>query len=89
MTFSYYVVGIQLVGTIGEKGQVVIPKPLRDQFKLLPNSTVTFTLESNKITLEKKENPAQILEQFLNAAPKKPFPKTIHWDELYHSRMHS
>ncbi len=80
-------VGIQLSCTVGEKGQVVIPKPLRDQFQLLPNSEVTFTLEDNKITLQKKENAQQILDQFLSATPKKKLPKNIDWDALYHSRL--
>jgi|GEM_PF-1677731 len=80
-------VGIELTGKIGEKGQVVIPKPLRDQFRLLPDSEVTFTLEDNKITLQRKENSQEVLEQFLTAIPKRKLPKHLDWDALYHSRL--
>ncbi len=41
--------------TVGPKGQVVIPSPLRKAFKILPGSKVVFRIEKNKIILERLE----------------------------------
>ena len=41
--------------TVGPKGQVVIPSPLRKAFKILPGSKVVFKIEENKIILERLE----------------------------------
>ena len=38
---------------VGPKGQVVIPRIIRKALKIEPGSKVTFTLEDNKVILEK------------------------------------
>ena len=41
---------------IGERGQVTIPKKLRDAFGLLPNIEVEFVAEKDGIKLRKKSS---------------------------------
>ena len=36
---------------VGAKGQVVLPKELRDVLRIMPGDKVTFTLEEGKIVL--------------------------------------
>lgn len=38
--------------TITQKGQVAIPKPIRDEFQLKPFDRIYFTVEKNKIVAE-------------------------------------
>ena len=39
--------------SVGEKGQVVIPKPLREEFNIMPLDEVEFDQEGDKIILHK------------------------------------
>jgi len=39
---------------IGERGQVTIPKPLRDRYGLAPGMEVEFTPEESSIRIQKK-----------------------------------
>lgn len=38
---------------VGERGQVTIPKDIRDRFGLIPNSEVEFHVENGAIVLKK------------------------------------
>jgi AbrB family looped-hinge helix DNA binding protein len=38
---------------VGKKGQVTIPKAMRKALKIEPGSTLRFTLDGGKITIEK------------------------------------
>lgn len=40
--------------TLGERGQVVIPKPIRDQLGLVPGTQLTFAVEGGKLIVRKK-----------------------------------
>ena len=42
--------------TVGPKGQVVIPKPIRDSLRLLPGAKVRVTLEGGRILVEPPRN---------------------------------
>ena len=44
---------IEISMKIGPKGQVVIPKPLRNAFKMMPGTEVVFTVEGDKLMLSK------------------------------------
>jgi AbrB family looped-hinge helix DNA binding protein len=81
-------VGIEIHSTIGEKGQVVIPKPIRDQFHLEPKTAVVFAVVNNKLVLRKKKSGLDVLADFVNAGKGKScLPKKIDWDKLYYSQF--
>ena len=77
---------IRLKSKIGERGQVVIPKPIREMFNLDSGGTVSFRVEDDKIIIEAKEGD-EILEEFLSEIEKKEEPKEIEWDREYYSQF--
>ena len=79
-------VGITLRSRIGERGQVVIPKPIRDEFKLLPFSDIIFTVENGKIIIQ-KQSADEWLKDFGSGIKKISLPKKIDWDEEYYSQF--
>lgn len=81
-------VGIQLDATVGEKGQVVIPKPIRELFNIMPNSELLFDVEDEKIVLTKKRSGLDAFEEFITAVKhKKKFAEKIDWDSEYYSQF--
>lgn len=79
-------VGITLRSRVGERGQVVIPKPIRDQFGISPMSELVFSIEGGKIVVQKKD-PNQWLKDFGSGIKKFKLPKNIDWDEMYYSQF--
>lgn len=55
-----------MTGRIGAKGQVVIPKVLRDQARLQPGDEVDFELRDAEIVLVARRAPAQLGGRFKN-----------------------
>jgi len=51
---------------IGEKGQVVIPKDIREFLDLKTREKVVFEIRGNEIILKKEQNPEEFLKDFLN-----------------------
>ena len=51
--FSFILDGMKSA-RIGERGQVVIPKPLRERFGLKPRTEVEFRIVRNELVLHKK-----------------------------------
>jgi len=45
---------------IGERGQVTIPRKLRERFGLNPSTEVEFEVESNKLVLKKVGKPIDL-----------------------------
>ena len=81
-------VGIQLQGRVSEKGQVVIPGPIRRQLKIHTNTELVFDIEDEKIIIRRKKSSLQIFEEFINAVKKKKnFPKQVDWDKEYYSQF--
>jgi len=85
-------VGIQLTAKVGEKGQVVIPKPIRDQFNISSNTEIVFDVEDKNIIVKKKQGGLDVLEELfkdgLEVARKKKivWPKQVNWKEEYSGR---
>ena len=81
-------VRINLNAKVSEKGQVVIPKPIRVQFNIKPDTELIFDVEEEKIVIKKKANSLDIFESFVNAVKKKKkFPEYVDWDKGYYSQF--
>ncbi len=52
--------------TVGAKGQVVIPKDMRDQLGISPGSEIVFDLRDDKITIRPGRDPASEVEAYLS-----------------------
>ena len=63
---------IEIEATIGQRGQVVIPKPIRESYDLRPGMRVTFSVEGDRIVIE---GSTDVLEEYLD------------WDERHYARM--
>ena len=75
---------LEIEAKIGQRGQVVIPKPIRDAYDLRPGETVRFGIENGRIVIRGNDD---ALEAFLSASDQQPEPETIDWDEQYAERF--
>lgn len=51
---------------IGEKGQVVIPKDIREHMGLDMGVNITFELRGNEVVIKKEADAVKIVEDFFN-----------------------
>lgn len=51
---------------IGEKGQVVIPRDIRELLNLSKGSEVIFDVQNNKVEIKQEQNPEEYLKDFLD-----------------------
>jgi len=79
---------MKVKGRVGPKGQVVIPKQLRDEFKILPGDEVTFDATEDAIHIYPPFSPKKYVQEFVNIGQRrKGPPDKIDWDELYYSQL--
>ncbi|MCK4614906.1 MAG: AbrB/MazE/SpoVT family DNA-binding domain-containing protein [Thermoplasmata archaeon] len=77
---------IVLKAKVGSRGQIVIPKPIRDMFHIHPDEKVSFRVENDEIKI-RKEGGNKALERMLTRFDKKlPEPGEIDWGQLYYSQ---
>ena len=57
---------MQMKRTIGEKGQVVLPKDIRDYTGIKPGSEVIFEIRGREIIIKPQKSEKDFLEDFLN-----------------------
>ncbi|KKK72333.1 hypothetical protein LCGC14_2904920 [marine sediment metagenome] len=51
------------IGKMSKKGQIVIPKDIRDRFEIRPGDAIIFKIQGDKIVLEKiQESMSEILK---------------------------
>lgn len=62
---------------IGEKGQVVIPKDIRDFLGLKEREKIVFEVKDNEVVLKKEKDALEIFEDFFNTPKIKRGKKTI------------
>ena len=67
---------------MGPKGQIVIPKTIREQLGLKRGSRVLFDFENGELILRSQQDPKKFVEEFCSAVKKK-LKKRISLDELY------
>ncbi|MEK6874320.1 MAG: AbrB/MazE/SpoVT family DNA-binding domain-containing protein [Nanoarchaeota archaeon] len=58
---------MQIQRTVGQKGQVVLPKDIRRHFNLRTGSQVMFTVQDGNIILKPQVDPRKFLEEFYTA----------------------
>ena len=62
---------VRFVKVVGPKGQVVIPKEVRDLLGLKPGSRVVFEVEEGGIVRLKPElDPESVVEEFASCVPR-------------------
>ena len=88
MTELYQGVRMRIKARVGPKGQVVIPKELRDEFKILPGSEVSFDSTDEAILIFPSENPDKFVDEYVSVVKRKEKPpKKVDWDALYYSQL--
>ena len=75
---------IEIEATIGQRGQVVIPKPIREAYNLRPGMHVRFSVDGDRIVIH---GAADVLDEYLDAIPKQPEPESVDWDERHFARI--
>ena len=81
-------VRITLSAKVSEKGQIVIPKPIRDRLNIQRNEELVFDLEDRGIVIKKKRSSLEVFEDYVNALKKKKtLPKKIGWDKEHYSQF--
>lgn len=61
---------MQIRRTLGEKGQIVIPKDIREYLGLKPGSEVIFEIEDDKVVIKPRKDPRKFIEEF-TSTPRK------------------
>ncbi len=78
---------IEIKAKVGSRGQIVIPKPIREMFKIHTGEDMFFRVENNDILIRKEEG-IKILNRIINRFQEKMAePKKINWNELYYSQF--
>ena len=67
---------MRFVRQIGEKGQVVIPKDIRQLLGLKFKQNVVFEINNEEVRIKTEQNPEEFLKDFLNI-PKLKKPLTL------------
>jgi len=78
---------LELKAKIGTRGQVVIPKPIRELFQIHAGEDVFFRVSNDEILVRKGPG-RKILDRLLHRIKNKtPEPKKIDWDVEYYSQF--
>ena len=76
---SYPSVGMKR--KLGPKGQVVIPKDIRDKFSLTEGAILDFEVQDDAIVVKPEPSPEEFVERFLSVKGKK-LRKRVDWKSV-------
>ena len=73
---------------VGERGQVVLPKDIRDQFGLGSGSEITFETKDDEVIIKPAMTPEEFVEEFCRTSKKIKMKDGVKWlkkvlDEQY------
>ncbi len=72
---------------VGPKGQVVLPKPVRDEIGARPGDEVALHTEGGRAIIEPVRS-GSVVDLLLSLRPKKTkMPRKVDWDEEYYSQF--
>ena len=82
---------IELRAKVGSRGQIVIPKAIREMFQIHAEEIMIFRVEKDEILI-RKEDGAEILKKLFSLFPDKlTEPEDVDWkemkDSMYEERM--
>ncbi len=66
---------------LGPKGQVVIPKDIRERLSLTEGAILNFEVEDNTILVKPEPSPEEFVERYLSVKGKK-FRKRVDWKSV-------
>jgi AbrB family looped-hinge helix DNA binding protein len=73
---------------VGPKGQVVIPKELREEFNIMPGDEVLFDADEHVIKIYPHRDPKRFVREYVSVVKEKErAPRRIDWDEQYYSQF--
>lgn len=74
---------------VGEKGQAVIPKAIRDAVGIVPGDTLLFRVEKGRVVVEKAGR-GEVVAKLRELVPRKAKePKRFDWNAEYSERFSS
>ena len=71
---------------VGERGQIVIPKPIRDMFQIKPGEEMLFSIRDDEILIQKKEGKELLKRMRERFKKKQDEPEAIDWKGIYESQ---
>lgn len=54
--------------TIGARGEVVLPKDIREQFGFKPGTDIAFEARENEVAIKPAKTPQEIVEEFCRSS---------------------
>jgi AbrB family looped-hinge helix DNA binding protein len=72
----------RILARVGPKGQVVVPKPVRDELKIQPGDELYFSTHGAHAHLEKVAG-RQTLQEIFEGIPKRRLPPDVDFDALF------
>lgn len=81
LTFSFFVVCMRIRRKIGQKGQIVIPKVIREYAGMMAGDEVIMEVREREVIIRSGVDPKEFVESFCSVAGKK-LTKKIDLEEL-------
>jgi AbrB family looped-hinge helix DNA binding protein len=78
---------LEIKAKVGSRGQIVIPKPIREMFHIQPGENMFFRVEKKDIHIRKQEGKKLLNNMLDRIENKKKEPKNINWKEKYYSQF--
>jgi len=80
---------VQMLRTVGPKGQVVVPKDIRRHFNIRQGTEVSFSVKDHEIVIRPLVDPKKIVEEFCKVKLPKMNAQEIKkiLDEQYEERL--